>query len=136
MVLLLTSDCATLGAYVGGHLMRHLGVWSEERHRGVVAELEERQMQQKSPFSTISNGNLKSERHPTPDAQRAGRCRVSLEILVLVLTSCHYLHIWTLHGTSFGLVDGVLALHLNSTLSAAGRKMRPFVFREIYIVSG
>lgn len=46
MVLLLTLDCASLGAYVGGHLVRHLGVWAEERHRGVVAELEERRMQQ------------------------------------------------------------------------------------------
>mmetsp|Transcript_17491 Transcript_17491/g.31743 ORF Transcript_17491/g.31743 Transcript_17491/m.31743 type:complete len:1020 (+) Transcript_17491:334-3393(+) len=47
----------------------------------------------------------------------------SLEIFALLVTISHFLHIWALHGTSFGLVDGVLALHLHSTISMIGKKI-------------
>jgi len=46
-----------------------------------------------------------------------------LELTAYLLTICHFLHIWSLHGVSFGLVDGVLALHLHSAVSAMGRKI-------------
>ena len=46
-----------------------------------------------------------------------------LELAAYLLTICHFLHIWSLHGVSFGLVDGVLALHLHSAVSAMGRKI-------------
>jgi hypothetical protein len=48
----------------------------------------------------------------------------SLELFASFVTAAHFLHIWTLHGASFGLLDGVLLLHLQSTLSSAGRKVR------------
>mmetsp|Transcript_32941 Transcript_32941/g.79698 ORF Transcript_32941/g.79698 Transcript_32941/m.79698 type:complete len:1072 (-) Transcript_32941:64-3279(-) len=47
----------------------------------------------------------------------------SLEMFALLVTIAHFLHIWSLHGTTFGLVDGVLALHLHSTISSIGKKI-------------
>ena len=46
-----------------------------------------------------------------------------LQLLAYTLTVIHFLHIWTLHGLQFTLIDGVLALHLHSALSAAGKKI-------------
>ena len=46
-----------------------------------------------------------------------------LEIFALLLTMFHFLHIWALHGASFGLIDGVLALHIHSTISMIGKKI-------------
>lgn len=45
------------------------------------------------------------------------------QLLAYTLTILHFLHIWTLHGLQFTLIDGVLALHLHSALSAAGKKI-------------
>mmetsp|Transcript_7440 Transcript_7440/g.8613 ORF Transcript_7440/g.8613 Transcript_7440/m.8613 type:complete len:558 (+) Transcript_7440:1-1674(+) len=47
----------------------------------------------------------------------------ALELVSSVITVCHFLHIWSLHGFTFGLVDGVLALHLHTAVSTAGRKI-------------
>lgn len=46
-----------------------------------------------------------------------------LEIWALVFTTGHFIHIWSLHGVTFNLVDGVLALHLHSAVSAIGKKV-------------
>jgi len=46
-----------------------------------------------------------------------------LELFGLILTICHFIHVWILHGVSLNLVDGVLALHLHSALSAVGKKI-------------
>lgn len=46
-----------------------------------------------------------------------------LEICALMITTCHFMHIWSLHGVAFNLVDGVLALHLHSAVSAIGKKI-------------
>ena len=47
----------------------------------------------------------------------------ALQLVAYALTVIHFLHIWTLHGLQFTLIDGVLALHLHSALSAAGKKI-------------
>jgi hypothetical protein len=48
----------------------------------------------------------------------------SLEITASCLTISHFLHVWSLHGTAgLSLVDGVLALHLHSTISLIGKKI-------------
>jgi Zn ribbon nucleic-acid-binding protein len=48
----------------------------------------------------------------------------SLEITAFCLTISHFLHVWFLHGTAgLSLVDGVLALHLHSTISLIGKKI-------------
>jgi hypothetical protein len=46
-----------------------------------------------------------------------------LQLLAYGLTVAHFLHIWSLHGLQFTLIDGVLALHLHSALAAAGKKI-------------
>jgi hypothetical protein len=46
-----------------------------------------------------------------------------LELTALIMTTGHFMHIWSLHGVSVNLVDGVLALHLHSALSAIGKKI-------------
>ena len=46
-----------------------------------------------------------------------------LDLLSAFSTIAHFLHIWSFHGISFNLIDGVLALHLHTTISAAGKKI-------------
>ena len=46
-----------------------------------------------------------------------------LQLLTHALTVGHFLHIWSLHGVQFTLIDGVLALHLHSALSSACKKI-------------
>ncbi|KAL3821673.1 hypothetical protein ACHAXA_006093, partial [Cyclostephanos tholiformis] len=48
----------------------------------------------------------------------------AFEMIALCLTIAHFLHVWSLHGTAgLSLVDGVLALHLHSTISLLGNKI-------------
>ena len=47
----------------------------------------------------------------------------ALELLGYALTVVHFCHIWTLHGLHFTLIDGVLALHLHTAISAAAKKV-------------
>ena len=47
----------------------------------------------------------------------------SLQLFSDLLTISHFLHIWSLHGVQFTLIDGVLALHLHSAMSAASKKI-------------
>ena len=66
------------------------------------------------------------EMHEARQTRRLGILDLAifgLELVAYVLAICHFLHIWSLHGVSFGLVDGVLALHLHSAVSAMGRKI-------------
>jgi hypothetical protein len=39
------------------------------------------------------------------------------------LTIAHFLHIWSLHGVQWTLIDGVLGLHLHSAISSASRQI-------------
>jgi hypothetical protein len=48
----------------------------------------------------------------------------TLEVLSSMVTAFHFLHIWYLHGLSFGLVDAILLLHLQSSVSGVVRKVR------------
>jgi hypothetical protein len=48
----------------------------------------------------------------------------TLELLSSIVTAFHFLHIWYLHGLSFGLVDAILLLHLQSSVSGVVRKVR------------
>ena len=50
-------------------------------------------------------------------------CAFILELFALAITMAHFLHVWVLHGVTFNLVDGVLALHLHSAVSAFGKKI-------------
>jgi hypothetical protein len=46
-----------------------------------------------------------------------------LEMLCHLLTVSHFLHLWSLHGVQFTLIDGVLALHLHSAISSGCKKV-------------
>jgi hypothetical protein len=46
-----------------------------------------------------------------------------LQLIAYFLTVVHFLHIWSLHGLQFTLIDGVLALHLHSAISGACKKI-------------
>jgi hypothetical protein len=48
----------------------------------------------------------------------------ALQLLVQLLTCAHFSHIWFLHGVQFTLIDGVLALHLHSAVTLAGKKIQ------------
>jgi hypothetical protein len=66
------------------------------------------------------------ERMESQHNRRLGILETSVfgfQLLAYTLTVAHFLHIWTLHGLQFTLIDGVLALHLHSALSAAGKKI-------------
>jgi hypothetical protein len=47
----------------------------------------------------------------------------AFQLLAYAITVAHFLHIWSLHGLQFTLIDGVLALHLHSALSSAGKRI-------------
>lgn len=47
----------------------------------------------------------------------------TLDMTCHILTVGHFCHIWALHGVQFTLIDGVLALHLHSAISAACTKL-------------
>jgi Ring finger domain len=48
----------------------------------------------------------------------------ALQLTAQLLTCAHFVHIWTLHGVQFSLIDGVLALHLHSAITTLGQKIQ------------
>jgi Ring finger domain len=48
----------------------------------------------------------------------------ALQLTAQLLTCAHFVHIWTLHGVQFTLIDGVLALHLHSAITTVGQKIQ------------
>lgn len=174
MLLLLTCDCVLLGADAMVHVVRHMGATMEERHRGRIAELEERQVRihvlrrernsnedargheaavevdesmshhsNNSGSNSGSNSTTNEENNDEFDEEsrqvdrevevsEATHTRrmstldtiiFSFEVFALILSAGHFGHIWVLHGASFGLVDAILALQVNSTVSAIFRKV-------------
>lgn len=46
------------------------------------------------------------------------------EMTALFMTIAHFLHVWSLHGNAaLSVVDGILVLHLHSTISLIGKKI-------------
>jgi len=148
MVLLLTCDCALLLVDVIGHVLQHVSQVLEEKHSTTIRELEERQVDIHSVLHTRREeeedddvamvnriDELRQESRQldrrmelleTSHARRVGILDAiifTLQLLSYALTVTHFLHIWSLHGLQFTLIDGVLALHLHSALSAAGKKI-------------
>ena len=144
MVLLLTCDCALLAVDVLGHALQHVSQVMDEAHSYSVGELEERQMDLHTTLQQSANETTHHEERNEDareesrqldrnmealEALHARRVGVldstifSLQLLSYGLTVTHFLHIWSLHGLQFTLIDGVLALHLHSALSAAGKKI-------------
>ena len=152
MVLLLTCDCALLAVDVLAHLLQHVSQVLEEGHSLTIRQLEERQVdvhtelhEYRSNQDTTDDDDVVANidrietlteesrqldrRMEVLETIHARRIRIldsiifGLQLLAHVLTVAHFLHIWSLHGLQFTLIDGVLALHLHSALSAAGKKI-------------
>jgi hypothetical protein len=144
MVLLLTCDCALLAVDVLGHILQHASQVLEETNSYAIRQLEERQIelhatlqqqQQQQRRRREENRNEEEEsrqldrRMEVLEGIHARRVGIldgvifGLQLLAYGLTVAHFLHIWSLHGLQFTLIDGVLALHLHSALAAAGKKI-------------
>ena len=145
MVLLLTCDCALLAVDVICHILRHVGQGLEEQHSSRIASIEDRQLalhelrreaegDENSHTSDDLDELMEESRRldrrmevlETRNAKRGEFLEtviLMLQLLAHALTVCHFLHIWSLHGLQFTLIDGVLALHLHSAFSTAGKKI-------------
>ena len=146
MVFLLTCDCALLAVDVVCHILRHMGQGMEHQHSSRIAAIEDRQLlvyelrhrAEENHVTTDSGVDINilieeskrlDRRMEILEARNAKRYSflettiLFLQLLAYVLTVAHFLHIWSLHGLQFTLIDGVLALHLHSALSAAGKKI-------------
>ncbi len=148
MVALLLCDCLLLGLDIMTHLARFTQQILEESHQTYTAELERRQIHM---YEDHRNGVIDSmgEAEESDDSETEiqllsrqidhemelaeeshlhhlkvlDNMAFFLELLALIVTMCHFLHVWALHGVTFNLVDGVLALHLHSAVSAFGKKV-------------
>ena len=146
MVFLLTCDCAALTVDAICYILRHVGQGLENQHSSRISEIEERQLaiyelrheveeneetklDENDLERLMEESRLLDRRMEVLDAINVKRCEVLdnvvffLQLLAYALTICHFLHIWSLHGLQFTLIDGVIALHLHSAFSAAGKKI-------------
>lgn len=148
MLLLLTCDCILLGNNALCHIVRHVAARWEEAHRSRIAELEERILRIHDTRRDVDESNISAVEHLEEqsricdrevEVREAGhsqrlvyfdRTVFTLELCGSFMSAVHYIHIWYLHGASFGLLDGVLLLHLQSTLSSVGRKVNIVPFSD------
>ena len=101
---------------------QHSGDNPEDQHR--------RRQRQEAQRSSVHQESRQLDRRmevlELVHSRRLGILDTSMFVLQLVshiLTVAHFLHIWSLHGVQFTLIDGVLALHLHSALSSACKKI-------------
>lgn len=144
MVLLLTCDCALLAVDVVAHILQHWQIVWEVQHAERISALEDEQLElHQQHFNDNVRGGLEREGRTTAEEasreldqqmemfeQQLMRKNLSLESIVFglqlltdLLTVAHFLHIWNLHGIQFTLIDGVLALHLHTSISSACKKL-------------
>jgi len=48
------------------------------------------------------------------------------EMTTLILTTCHFCHIWYLHGCAFQLIDGILFLNIRANVNAIRGRFQSF----------
>lgn len=144
MLLLLTCDCVLLALDVFTHFARYTQQILDEKHQTYLNELEMRQIEMHEDHRNIRESDdaesdideevrLQSRRldheMELKDALHARLLSIldytafMLELFALLVTILHFIHVWVLHGVTFNLVDGVLALHLHSAVSAFGKKV-------------
>jgi hypothetical protein len=113
MVLLLTCDCALLAVDVLCNILLHAGQVMEVQHADRVSRVG---AQQERLLERLEQQHVR--RVYVTETTVFG-----LQLFNHILTVGHFLHIWSLYGVQFTLIDGVLALHLHSALSSASRKI-------------
>ena len=143
ILLLLNFDCFLLGNDVMVHVIRHIIGTSEEKHRKKICELEEfivtihedirRQVEldDAAAVQVLEDESRAADREvETKEAEHAKQTATLvktvfiLELFGSFAKAAHYIHVWMMHGATFGLVDAILFLHIQSNLSAVGRKVR------------
>jgi hypothetical protein len=145
MVLLLTCDCALLAVDVITHILRHFQLAWEVQHAERIGLLEDEQteLHQRHRDNRLRGDTTESDDQTTTEEmsreldrqmelleqQHARKTSIvestvfGLQLFTDLLTVAHFMHIWTLHGVQFTLIDGVLVLHLHSALSSASKKI-------------
>ena len=142
MVALLTCDCVVVAVDAVTHLLecalhslechhfRHLQ--EEATIAAAAATLEtvpgaqgphEPQPQPLPPFPRAARLEALEEKH----ARRTYLLEFTifvLQVIVHLLASLHFLHLWSLHGFQSSLIDGVLCIQLHTSVSAALRKVQ------------
>lgn len=133
MVLLLTCDCGLLLLDIITHLTRFVHQVLEVNYQSALERIEETHSQQEQ----VPTRNYRNFSSSIPilseieDLEVLYKKRTDaltntaffLDILSLLITISHFVHVWVLHGVTFNLVDGVLALHLHSSISTLARKI-------------
>jgi hypothetical protein len=101
-----------------------------ENEEEVAAERQRQRRQEANVRTNLQRESRQLDRQmellEVVQSRRLGILDTSMFALQLVshfLTVAHFLHIWSLHGVQFTLIDGVLALHLHSALSSACKKI-------------
>lgn len=150
IVILLTCDCALTAVDVLAHMFEFVQAVMEVHQGNRIAHLEEQGLRQReqqqqqvsndrdegegteheasSNSSEVPADVIGGEIHRLEE-RHARRVAIlettifSLQLLAHLLTVAHFLHIWSLHGVQFTLIDGVLALHLHSAISSASKKI-------------
>jgi HRD ubiquitin ligase complex, ER membrane component len=144
MVLLLTCDCVLLALDALTHICRYVQQTLEEKHQEQLSSLERKHFE---IWENRKNENYQeSEEASLREEVRLMTLRIDqemefleqkhakshwlleysaflLEVNALMITVVHFIHVWFLHGVTFNLVDGVLALHIHSAFSAVTRKI-------------
>lgn len=145
MVLLLTCDCVLLALDALTHLCRYVQQSLDEKHQELLSSLERRQLdildnlryensQEESHEMSLQEDvrlmTLRIDQEMEVLEQRHAKSHRVLdfsaflfEVNALMITVVHFIHVWFLHGVTFNLVDGVLALHIHSAFSALTRKI-------------
>lgn len=143
ILLLLNCDCFLLGMDTIIHVIRHMIGTLEEKHRKRICELEEyivtihddirRQVEldDAAAVQVLEEESRRVDREvEIGEADHAKQTAILvktvfiLELFGSFAKAAHYINIWMMHGATFGLVDAILFLHIQSNLSAVGRKVR------------
>lgn len=128
LLAVLATDCVLNLIKCVPPLIRYGAAAAEAEHRRAVAVLEERQASPHPGADEEEFGQVEREIEARESAIASRLTSLetvvfATELIDLALSSGHFLHLWSIHGTHFGIVDGVIALHFHSSVTAIGRKI-------------
>jgi hypothetical protein len=130
-LLLLTFDCLLMLFGTVTHIVKYYALTIEESHRFSVQHLEQRQLELHAQRNNVSIDRENSddtrededsslddeleqinqavqldEAKHTNRRRRIEKAIFLLELFTLFLKMIHFIHLWSIHGTSFTLADG------------------------------
>jgi Ring finger domain/CUE domain len=128
MVLLLTCDCALLAIDSVQLILLNLQLVWEVQNTDRLRAIEDQQLEAHQHRDLQASARLDREMEVL-EQQNLRKLSIldstafGLLILSDLLTVAHFIHIWTLHGLQFTLIDGVLVLHLHSGISSLSKNI-------------